>query len=794
MGIALWLRAVPSLFPFLLIFVLCFASQGGGVPDAKSQDLYFLKVIDVPHPYCEGTIDLTVAKEFFVEIGNDLIGRNEYNELVRYYRRARWAEFDSKWEDFQRNLGDSPLIEAGAFLQVQSLLDRIEREDGMKSKDAEYRLRDLVLQYPKSTLAPVLWASFGAHFLRHGQFGRALAIYEVVEKQYTGHPLSCVYAMGKAESSFLLRDWKNASNGYRQISQKCENTRLKTAALVRLSDTEWLQGFSGAEKLYETIVGDHTSYVERYFPAALYNIGEIKYRAHQFPQARFYFEEFIKAEDKSGKCVPHAQKRLADIVFRSDERWQRAAGMYLAVQEQFPHTDVGRFSYIHGLLMGLPSFPKIEYQRRLKVIDDQIDNIKEESLRSLAYLEKGLALLDAGEKDAMDYLVRLNEKAQFRLRGGVIGKFVRERLLNILKDEVQKALNEKSDVRVANDEALFGPLEAAFALWLKGTEYEAPARKFYSDIVVHRFLELMNDDDLLASLEKLERWQKSSLWDPKGPSWEVRRLVGTELVDLVFDFEGEPEESPAYTLLRKEKELRPFLEPEFHLLWAHIALVTGDLKRLKKLAAGKGAGRSLASVDNRLSEEMQSRMWLVAAQTAMSLGQYADARNAFAKVHDEGLIEETLGGLMTLNRKTKAFDKAFDAGKQLVGRIRGEARKEPIEQLYDIAMEGRLWKRTGELLEWAKELEFSAKDLARFHFLAGRGYYETGNFKRAIESYESGIKSDPDGSLSQEARYRLGKSLLRDNRRAQATEVFREVAGRKDPFWSPLAKAEIKQK
>lgn len=782
---------LPSL---LLSLILCIASWGSGAPSSKPEDpLHFFKIIDLPHPYCEGSVDLAVAKEFFTEIANDLIGRNEYNELIRYYRNRRWVEFDTKWAQFRNTMSDSPLIEAGGFLYVQSLLDRIDRDDGIKSKAAERYLRELVLQYPKSTLAPVLWASLGAYFLRQTQVTRALATYEVAQKQYPSHALGCIFAMGQAEASFLIRDWKSATPRYQVISQKCENTRLKTAALVRLADSEWLQGLPGADVLYGKIVADQSSYVERFFPSALYNLGEIKYRAGHLPEARFYFEEFIRMEDKSGKCMPHAQKRLADIAFRSDIRWERAAGLYLAVQEQYPHTDVGRYSYIHGLLMGLPTFSRIEYKRRLKVIDDQIDNIKDESLRSLAYLEKGLALLDAGEKDAMDYLVRLNQKAQFRVRGGTVGKFVRDKLLSILKAEVQKALNEKSDVRVANDEALFGPMEAAFGLWLKGSEYESPARKFYSDILLHRFTELMGDDDLPAALEKLERWQKSALWDPKGPSWEVRRLVGGQLADFVFDFEGDQDENPAYLLLKKEKELKPFVEPEFHLIWFHIALKTNDNLRLKKLASLRAKNRMVASVDARLPEEVQSRLWLVAAQSALALGQFNEALAAFGKVQDEGLMDQTLKGLMTLHRRSKAFGKAFDAGKSLLGNLRGEARNETVEELYDIATEGKLWKQTAELLDWAKELTLPEKELARFQFLAGRGFFESGNFKRAIESYESGLKGDPEGPLSREARYRLGKALLKDNRRGQAAEVFRELAERKDSFWSPLARAEAKQ-
>ena len=116
--------------------------------------------------------------------------------------------------------------------------------------------------------------------------------------------------------------------------------------------------------------------------------------------------------------MPYALKRMADIAFQSGEDWEKVAGLYLAVHDRAPLTDVGRFSYIHALLLGLKTLPKVEHGRRMKVIDGEIDLIKDEAFRELAYLEKGLARLDAGERSAVDYLVRLNQRTAFNLEKG----------------------------------------------------------------------------------------------------------------------------------------------------------------------------------------------------------------------------------------------------------------------------------------------------------------------------------------------------------------------------------------
>ncbi len=783
---------MSHLYPLILL-VGFFCADLTHAVDRKAPDPFqYLKVLDLPHPYCEGKIDLSVAREYFVEIANDLPGREDYNQMIGHYRRGHWEALDQKWREFRRLYPESPLLEAGAFLFTQSEFDRIQRDDGLKSKEAERHLRELLLTYPKSELTPVLRATAGSFFLKNGVFQKSLAFFQSAEKDYAEHPLYCVFVMGDAEANFLLRSWDSAMGKYKTVVDKCTNQRLKVGAMVRRADSEWLQGLPKAEQLYEKVIEDQDSFVTRFFPSAYYNIGEIKYRQGQYASAKFFFDEFIKVESKDAKCMAHAVKRMADIVFRTEPAWEKAAGLYLATKEQSPHTDVGRFSYIHGLLIGLPTFPRIEYQRRLKVIDEHIDEIQNESWRSLAYLEKGLALLDAGEKSAMDYLVRLTEKADFRLSGGELANFVRDRLLKILKSEVETAILADDESRRKSDMEIFEPIEAAFRLWLKGTEYEAPARTFYNQMIVRRFEQYMKEDDFIAAIDKLEQWRNSSIWDSNGPEWEAKLKVGELLADWVLDFEGEPQESPAYLLLKKEKALTPFIEPEFHLLWAKLALDMSDSIRLKKIMDVQKGGRSPASVDPRLPEDLQSRLWLVTAESYRKLRKFGEAETAYSKVEGQGLKDQALEGRMGLFVDTKNFAKAYLDGKELLSLFKGERRRKHLETLLEIASAGKLWKQAPEVLSWAKESIQEPKELAPFHFMAGRSFSETGQLKSAIEAYENGLKEEPDGKSSEEARYRLGKALLKEKRNAQAKEIFLELVGRKDPFWSPLARQEVK--
>src|SRR5206468_3683340 len=103
-------------------------------------------------------------------------------------------------------------------------------------------------------------------------------------------------------------------------------------------------------------------------------------------------------------------KHLADIAFHSGESWPTVAGMYLSVHESAPETDIGRYSEVRGLVMGLGTLPEPERKRRRKVIDETLDKIQQEPFRTQAFLEKGLALLDSGNREALDYLMRLAEK------------------------------------------------------------------------------------------------------------------------------------------------------------------------------------------------------------------------------------------------------------------------------------------------------------------------------------------------------------------------------------------------
>ena len=776
---------------FLLVSLSLYSVTCAAGPVAKEKQddpFYYLKVIDAPAPFCEGQVKLEAGKEAFVEIANELPGRDEYNELVRIAKRSAWDIFDLKWQEFRTNFSDSPLVEAGAFLYLQTRFDRIDRDDGSQSKEVEKLLREAALAYPKSTLAPAVWATAAQFMMKQGLGARALSLYEKGEHLYQNSDFNCVFKLGTAETNYLIRDFKPAIKKFEEVIRNCENSRLKVASQIRISDIRLLQDEAkAAETMYEKIILESDAVVERYFPSVLYNLGEIKYRDKNYASARHFFNRFYQIESKEAKCMPHALKRIADTSFRLDPTWHKAAGYYFAVHEQAPYTDVGRFSYIHGLLIGLPNLPKIEYQRRLKVIDNEIDKMKDRQLREIAYMEKGLVLLDAAEEPAMDYLVRLNDRMRDVMTKGAIADFIRERLLRVLKKEVQSGM--ESD---AASESFFQPIEAAYKVWLKGTPNELQAQKYYSELVLHRFDQHMKDDDLEAATTELEKWTETMLWNKSGPDWEARQRVGESLSELVFDFEGEPEESPSYFLLKKEKLLSIFLKPEFVLLWAQIAMDTGDKKRLEKIASSLKNQRGLAAVDPKISEELQGRMWLAAAEALGMLNDFRGAERAYEMVLDEPLQERALTGRMKLHTDRKDWKSAFPVAEKLLPYLKGEKRQKLLSNTLEIVLQGKLWEKASQVLGWAKELRLDAKELAPFHYLTGRAHFERKEYRLAIESLENALKADPTAETASESQFRLGKALEREKRVAQARVIFRELAAKKDPFWSPLANNEMK--
>src|SRR4051812_42243948 len=92
---------------FVCFLTLCIWSGLGST--ALARDLSYLRALEVDHPYCQGRANLDIAREYFVEVANNLPGVQDYNELVREYRRKRWDAYREKHAQFLQNFPNSPL-------------------------------------------------------------------------------------------------------------------------------------------------------------------------------------------------------------------------------------------------------------------------------------------------------------------------------------------------------------------------------------------------------------------------------------------------------------------------------------------------------------------------------------------------------------------------------------------------------------------------------------------------------------------------------------------------------------
>ena len=96
------------------------------------------------------------------------------------------------------------------------------------------------LAYPASTLAPVLTASAGSFFLDRQQYSGTRSLRVGKASLPAARAGFCVFLTGIGETDFLMRDWTATRAAFEEVVQKCQNPRLKTAAVMRLADTQWL--------------------------------------------------------------------------------------------------------------------------------------------------------------------------------------------------------------------------------------------------------------------------------------------------------------------------------------------------------------------------------------------------------------------------------------------------------------------------------------------------------------------------------------------------------------------------
>lgn len=778
---------MSKLTPYNLCVVLgLFASFS----HAASQSAHFsqLKGVEISSPFCDGARQMDVSNEYFVEIANALPGRDDYNALIQMSEKKDWKGVDGQIDIFRKVYESSPLIEAVAFLAVQSQFEQVETPDPDKMKAAEKELRQTLLLYPKSTLVPVITVNAAAFNIRMGNFQKALSLFESARHDYPFHALSCHIQAGIGESAFLLHEYKSARSAFEQVLQKCTDRVERLHAEMRLADLRTEKEPMAALKIYEDTAVKFPILLGRAAPWAYFNAGELKYRQGQYPSAKFYFNEFLRYGKKEYECSPWALKRIADISSRTKQPMDVVVGNYLALNERAPLTDVGRYGKIHAHLLELDKVSEAEAERRLKVFDEVIDKVHSDEIRTLLFLEKGLAELSIGEKAVLPYLLHLSEKRDQILKKTDVMDFIRANILNVLRKESAKISQKNIKHDGKKDKLLLEPFEEAYGIWLKGTNQEKEAQILYRQLLLERFEELLDASDTSPALSRLDRWVKSGLW-PKNGDRDGANELGMILLRFLQEQPDEDRAKFAKGILGNKDVMQPFMQESNKAAWVGLYLASDNLGKVKELLGS--SSRGIASIESVGNKTNRSYFALSLGKGYRALKRYQEAETALVKVTDPEIFVEAQKELVALYGDSGRITKQVDLAVKLLPKIS----KEEIPALLKSIEKGmaaiKQWNYADVVFKSAEKAKFTKDELAPFYVLRGKSAFERTKWKEAIDLFETAITIKKEYSSNPELKFQLAKSYLKAKERAHAQKIWEEVVGMKDPFWSSLAQNEL---
>ena len=719
---------------------------------------------------------LGVGREGFFEIANDVPGKEGYNRLISQYRNRDWKQLDADAASFLESYEDSPLREAVTFLQVQTLFDRASGTDDHEIREAEKKLREALLLYPKSDFAPVMSATAASFWLRAGNFQRGLAMYEMALGQYPASPYRCTYLLGMGEANYLLRNFAGAEPFFNQVNNACEGARLKSAALLRLADMAYLQKKPHAVADYEKRLLIDSPFIERFYQPTLANLGEIRYQAGNFSEAEYFFKRYLKTERAKPDCAPYVTKRLADILWRNPAKRKTAIGGYLSVSELAPETDIGRFSRAHSLLIDPGLQAGAELQRRVRLVDEATEKIQDESLRSLLFVEKGLVLLQAGEPTAVAYLTSLKGKTPYAIEKGASGRFIRERILALAQEGVLTR-----DPRI--------PVEDVFAelneTWLKGTPESAQLRAAYEKIAVGQIAQFVEKAEWQKAIERIKQWQASPLWPGAELTSASREGVAAGFLRAVYQ-EGESGKVAALVETEK-KALSAFFAPKYDIVF-WLAALNLDTKR--NGGGGLKWERQLASVAPSVGKSHATLFRLATASGLRRVGNFDGAAAALKGLSDPAWASAIWNEKLEIAQARNRTGEVLELRQEQLKAAKPEERDAILDKMRLAVVDGRYWKGAAVVLDSAKLYIQDRVKLAPYYLTAARCEFEQGRFKQAADAYETAFRLAPETS-SAEARFRLGKSLAKLGKTEAARLEWEKAAGVNDEFWSPLARSEV---
>ncbi len=753
-----------------------FAVGGLVCMSAFGVDVAFYRALDFKHPICDQRVTLNAAGETFVEIANNIPGVDAYNDLVRAYRAHTWEAFDRKRDVFRKVHESSPLLEPVSYLNAQASFERAEPTDAESVKNAERRLRETLVLYPRSELAPIVSGSMAEFWIRGSRHANALALYQSLRTQYPKHPLNCLFTVGAGESAYLLGDREGAESALKDAVKTCSDPRLKLAAEIRLADLLFETDSGLAETAYDKILKTSSPRVEALHPAVFHNLGELRYRGGKFESAAYQFNRFLELRKEHDVCAAQAVKRTADMEYRNGTNLNRVVGIYQSVLETSPGTDIGRFSRLHAFLVTLPAQGESERARRLRIIDEDIDKVVDLKMREALYVEKGLAWLEAGEFHAVTYLSKIRQTQE-----GELGRLVKQEVSGLLEKMVA---TQGADALSA--------LESSFVPWVKNSPTEKKLGSRYEGLVVKGFTERVQAGDRGGALRLLERWRQSPYWSavPFSPD-ASDRIAGAILGDLFATnvTDERDRENRATEYLKQRDVWAPLFKTRNGATLAALAAAVGDTDGVAA-GLGKTETRSLASLPKQ--EPLRELTLLARAAGARRLGDNKEAEKLLRQIKSKKFGPAAAESLLGLYEETHRSKEALDLAFRSLASAPREAKAERAQRALQILVGGKLWTSGPKLVAEVAKLKLPAAEHAPYLFLAGRSAFEKKDCAAAVTSYEKGLQSISAGEPAAEARYRLGKCLVRLHRNSQARKVWQDLVQMEDSFWSPLAQNDLK--
>ncbi|MBI1859995.1 MAG: tetratricopeptide repeat protein [Deltaproteobacteria bacterium] len=735
--------------------------------------------VPVPHPFCNSPINLNVGRDYFAKILNDLPGREDYNSLVMSYIRSDWAQLDKDLDPFRKIYETSPLIEPVAFLSIQAAIERIRTPQDLNHVEKDFR--EVLLLYPKSEMLPVITAGMANHWLEAGKFERALSIYEKGRIQFEESPLACVFLMGSAEAQFQMNEFSSARTVLGKVVEKCMNRRIRTAALLRHLDVDLRERRSVEISRYEELLSSAPLVIEEHYPWLLHNIGERYFQAEQYKKSKFYFEDYLKQPLSSASCSASAQKRIADIALRQGERLEPVVEKYFKASDLDKEGRFAEFCYLHGLMLGYAGSPKAEKALRFQIFDKQIENIKHYDLQTIAYLEKGIAALEAGEPSALPYLIRFHEREKeatgLTLDTGVYPALIGKLIATLVKT-----------ARAAGGETLLElqrTIQPAYALW--GTASGAPKETFAA-VYEQAFQTLLRGKKIKEALQVAAEWRSSAFW-AEGISEQSQADVARVLWGIIRE--------PGNTSLKediwnKRNTLEIFTPENASLLWYSLADSQKDDAALGRWEATFRKAPKLLVAPSPIRGKAPDTRWeLLRGMLNERLGHLKEADRIYSTISDPGLGAEILVHRFAIAQSLKDRTSLLKIGPNLITALPPVEKRSYLNSLCETLAGGKMWKEALALGAGSKAWGMVDADVGALSYLLGRAAYEIKDFGKAVENLQLAIEKDSNNPQVNEGFFKLGKSLAKTKNLERAREVWGGLVKRDDPFWSPLAANEL---